>query len=128
MEQRVTGYCQHGTEEKQQVVQLIHGKHRAATCRADPVAGQQRHECQRPTATAWGGANGEFGGHHYAEAAYVSKLCSLLAKQQAQPHGIDHPAQQDHAQQGQHQAGVEGLEPGQQFASPQQGRYRHGHH
>ncbi|MNE74834.1 hypothetical protein D3C80_1709420 [compost metagenome] len=50
----------------------------------------------------------------------------MLAEQQAQAQGIYHPAQQDHAQQRQQQAGVEALKPGQQFATAQHYRHQHG--
>ncbi|MNM95573.1 hypothetical protein D3C81_1080240 [compost metagenome] len=124
MEQCVTGYRQHCAEEKHQVVQLVHGEYRAAACRADAVTRQQGHEGQRPAAAAGGGADGKFGGHDHAQAAQWPKPGTLLAEQQAQANGIYHPAQQDHAQQSEHQHRVEALQPRQQLAATEQDRHQ----
>ncbi|MCY1423477.1 hypothetical protein D9M71_391880 [compost metagenome] len=127
MQQGVASDAEHGTEEKQQVIELVGGEHRATACRSDAVACQQCHQGQGAAAAAGRGADGEFGGDDHAEAAHAPEVFALTAQQQTQTQGIDDPAQQDHPQQAQHQAGSEGAQALQQVAATEQGWHQQRH-
>jgi hypothetical protein len=77
---------------------LVHGEHGTASGRTNAVASKQRHDGQGATAATGGGAIGEFGGHHHTQAPDRADPVALIPEQQAQAQGIDHPAQQDHAE------------------------------
>ncbi|MCY1365034.1 hypothetical protein D9M69_518640 [compost metagenome] len=81
LEQGINQNPAQGTEEKQQVAQLIHGKHRTAPGRTHAMTRQQSHDRQRPATAAGRGAVGEFGGHHHAEAPEPADLVALIPQQ-----------------------------------------------
>ncbi|MDT4864462.1 hypothetical protein FQZ97_992250 [compost metagenome] len=120
LEQGVNKNPAQGAEEKQQVAQLVHGKHGTAPGRTHAVTRQQRHDRQRPAAAAGRGAVGKFGGHHHAKAPEPADLVALIPQQQAQTQGVHPPAQQDHAEHDQQPRQRKTAQPGTDFAAAQQ--------
>ncbi|MNL05697.1 hypothetical protein D3C87_1263090 [compost metagenome] len=78
LKQRIDQNPAQRTQEKQQVAQLVHGEHGAASGWTHTIAPQQGHEGQRPAAAARRGAVGEFGGHDHAEAFDRADLVTLI--------------------------------------------------